>query len=105
MCVRALVKESCMLWRDCRVARLAMVGICGAMMTAATAAQEQTGQEHVHASNSHWQFMQDGVVFAEVNHQGSSRGGTELVAPNWWMGMASRNTSRGRLTFNTMLSL
>ena len=47
--------------------------------------------------NAGWQFMQDGVIFAEVNHQGGPRGGTELVVPNWWMGMASRDTSRGRV--------
>ena len=49
--------------------------------------------------------MQDGVLFAELNRQGGPRGGTEFVAPNWWMGMASRNTSRGLLTFTSMLSL
>ena len=52
-----------------------------------------------------WQFMQDGIVFAEFNHQGGSRGGNEFVAPNWWMGMATRETSRGRLTFTSMFSL
>jgi hypothetical protein len=49
--------------------------------------------------------MQDGIVFALYNHQGGPRGGDEFVAPNWWMGMASRDTSRGRLTFNAMFSL
>jgi hypothetical protein len=52
-----------------------------------------------------WQFMQDGIVFAEFNHQGSPRGGNEFVVPNWWMGMASRTTSRGQLTFTSMFSL
>jgi hypothetical protein len=52
-----------------------------------------------------WQFMQDGIVFANVNHQGGPRGGNELVVPNWWMGMASRETSRGHLTLTGMLSL
>ena len=52
-----------------------------------------------------WQFMQDGILFAAFNHQGGPRGGNEFVAPNWWMGMASRDTSRGRLTFTSMLSL
>lgn len=56
-------------------------------------------------ADSGWQFMQDGIVFAEFNHQGGPRGGTEFVAPNWWMGMASRDLSRGRLTFTGMLSL
>ena len=52
-----------------------------------------------------WQFMQDGIVFAEFNRQGGPRGGNELVVPNWWMGMATRKTSRGQLTFTGMLSL
>jgi hypothetical protein len=52
-----------------------------------------------------WQLMQDGIVFAEFNHQGGPRGGNEFVVPNWWMGMATRKTSRGQLTFTGMLSL
>ena len=52
-----------------------------------------------------WQLMQDGIVFAEFNHQGGPRGGNEFVVPNWWMGMASRKTSHGQLTFTGMLSL
>jgi hypothetical protein len=52
-----------------------------------------------------WKFMQDGMLFAIYNHQGSARGGDEFVAPNWWMGMASRSTSHGQLTFTGMLSL
>ena len=52
-----------------------------------------------------WKFMQDGILFAEFNHQGGPRGGNELVAPNWWMGMASRNTTHGQFTFTGMLSL
>ena len=55
--------------------------------------------------NDGWQLMQDGIVFAEFNHQGGPRGGNEFVVPNWWMGMASRKTSHGRLTFTGMLSL
>jgi hypothetical protein len=55
--------------------------------------------------NNGWQFIQDGIVFADFNHQGGPRGGTEFVVPNWWMGMATRNTSRGQLTFTGMLSL
>jgi hypothetical protein len=55
--------------------------------------------------NGGWQFTQDGVVFAEFNHQGSPRGGDEFVVPNWWMGMATRDTSRGRVTLTGMFSL
>ena len=54
---------------------------------------------------SGWQFMQDGVVFAEFNHQSGARGGDEVVAPNWWMGMASRKTAHGDFTFTGMFSL
>jgi hypothetical protein len=52
-----------------------------------------------------WQFMQDGMLFVEFDHQGSPRGGSQFVAPNWWMGMASRSTSHGPFTFVSMLSL
>jgi hypothetical protein len=49
--------------------------------------------------------MHDGAVVAEFNHQGTDRGGDEFVAPNWWMGMATRDLARGRLTLNGMFSL
>ncbi len=49
--------------------------------------------------------MYDYIVFAEFNDQGSDRGGREFAAPNWWMGMAERRTSRGQLTLTAMLSL
>ena len=49
--------------------------------------------------------MQDGIVFAEFNHQGGDRGVTEFTAPNWWMGMASRETAQGRITLTSMCSL
>jgi hypothetical protein len=52
-----------------------------------------------------WQFMQDGILFAEFNHQGSDRGGSEFVVPNWWMGMATRKLGRGQFTVTSMLSL
>src|ERR1700674_4795373 len=55
--------------------------------------------------NTGWMFMQDGILFANFNHQGGPRGGNEFVVPNWWMGMASRETPRGRLTFTGMFSL
>jgi hypothetical protein len=69
-----------------------------------------SGGQHDHMQMSMpmdegWQLMQDGIVFGEFNHQGGPRGGDEFVVPNWWMGMASRETSRGRLTFTGMLSL
>jgi hypothetical protein len=64
-------------------------------------------QVHDHATMAAtgWQVMQDGIVFTELNRQGSDRGGTELVVPNWWMGMATRKTSRGAVTLTGMFSL
>ena len=52
-----------------------------------------------------WQFMQDGILFAEFNHQGGERGGSEFVVPNWWMGMVTRKLGRGQFTVTGMLSL
>jgi len=52
-----------------------------------------------------WTFMQDAIVWGLYNHQGGPRGGTEFVVPNWWMGMATRETARGTLTLTGMFSL
>lgn len=56
-------------------------------------------------SDEGWMLMQDGALFAMFNHQGGPRGADEFKVPNWWMGMASRQVGRSRLTFNAMLSL
>src|ERR1700730_814724 len=80
----------------------------GAQTGAAPASRDEPAAQHEHMQmnmGSGWQFMQDGVLFAEFNHQGSDRGGNEFVVPNWWMGMASRRTSHGQFTFTSMLSL
>jgi hypothetical protein len=52
-----------------------------------------------------WQFMQDGIVFADFNRQGGSRGGKEFIVPNWWMGMAARSVGKGMVTLTGMFSL
>jgi hypothetical protein len=80
----------------------ALIGVPAARATA------QQADEHQHTQMNDepgWTLMQDGIVFAEFNHQGGPRGGSEFVAPNWWMGTASRDTDKGRFTFNAMLSL
>jgi hypothetical protein len=56
-------------------------------------------------SGSGWHLMQDGSLSLIVNHQGGARGGDELKAPNWWMGMATRRVGGGDLTLTGMLSL
>jgi hypothetical protein len=75
-------------------------------------AHRGAAQEHDHAkmlrdlaAADGWQLMQDGTVFVMFNHQSGPRGGDEVVAPNWWMLMASRNTSHGMVSFTGMLSL
>lgn len=78
------------------------------MLAASAASAQDTPTQPMNMNmpmNGGWMFMQDGIVFANVNHQGGPRGGDEFVVPNWWMGTASRETSRGRLTLNAMLSL
>lgn len=85
-------------------------GRVGAQEASTTSGQAPAQQEpdHTHMSMNMkpgWQWMQDGIVFAEFNHQGGPRGGNEFVAPNWWMGMATRSTSHGQFTFTSMLSL
>jgi hypothetical protein len=65
----------------------------------------QPPKNQMTSTDNKWMVMQDGIVFAEFDHQGGPRGGNEFVAPNWWMGMAGRDTPLGRLTFNAMFSL
>ena len=76
-------------------------------LTAGIGAQGAAGTQDEHAQTNVgvWQFMQDGIVFAEFNRQGGPRGGKEFVVPNWWMGMAARSVGGGPLTFTSMLSL
>src|SRR5438128_8390216 len=86
---------------------LALSSLSFSVVSAAALAQD-TPHDHTQMSmgaNSGWQFMQDGIVFTEFNHQGGPRGGHEFVVPNWWMGMASHDFARSRLTFTGMLSL
>src|SRR5215469_7464370 len=73
--------------------------------TASLRAQDQQEMSTPMPARSGWMFMQDGIVFGTFNHQGGPRGGTDFTVPNWWMGMLSRETSHGRLTFNGMFSL
>ena len=76
---------------------------CSATVLAqgATATQNDPAQ----TAAGGWQFMQDGIVFAEFNRQGGPRGGKELAVPNWWMGMAARSAGKGMVTFTGMFSL
>src|ERR1051325_5184993 len=94
----------------CVVGTLFVAKLSHAQSSAPSSAADASAQQHEHMHmnmpmNDGWQFMQDGIVFAEFNHQGGPRGGNEFVVPNWWMGMATRATSRGQLTLTGMLSL
>ena len=66
------------------------------LTSVSAAAQEHDHSKMIMTPAQGWQFMQDGVFF-EFNDQGGPRGGTEFVAPNWWMLMASRDTSHGHV--------
>ena len=93
----------------CWLACMTSAGLAFAQDTSASSTTPDPGaaqHDHMNMSpNAGWQFMQDGILFAEFNHQGSERGGSEFVAPNWWMGMARRSIHRGMLTVNVMFSL
>src|SRR5438067_1024939 len=84
----------------CLIASVAMRG--AALAQGTPAAQEDRNDTKRTAV---WEFMQDGNVFVEFNRQGGPRGGTDFVAPNWWMGMAARSAGGGPLTFTAMFSL
>jgi len=86
-----------------------IVALC-VCLPATAGAQAGQPAPHDHTQMQHdtpatWHLMQDGVVYAEFNHQGGPRGGDEFVAPNWWMGMATRAVRKSQLTFTAMLSL
>src|SRR5215471_10154395 len=91
-----------------RCAGRILVGLWALVTASEAVAQESSPLMQMnmpHSTAREWQLMQDGIVFAGVDHQGGPRGGDQLVAPNWWMGMASRDLSRGRLTLTAMFSL
>jgi hypothetical protein len=89
--------------------------ICRSISVIIFAAGAAAGQDpvpHEHAmpmtmppDADRWIFMQDGVVFGLVNHQGGERGGDEVRVPNWWMGMATKKTGRSQVTLTSMFSL
>jgi hypothetical protein len=87
--------------------RLASLAIAAVLLfgCARSAAAQQHDHAHMNMTGQGWQFMQDGVVWTMFNDQRSPRGGEEFVAPNWWMLMATRNTSHGALTLTGMISL
>jgi hypothetical protein len=86
-----------------RVAPFA-IAVLSVVVSARTAAAQQHDHAHM-TSDAGWQVMQDGVVFAMFNDQSGPRGGTEFVAPDWWMLMASRKFTDGTLTLTGMYSL
>ena len=68
-------------------------------------AQEPASHVHQNPAPTGWHGMQDGVVYGLFNRQGGPRGDTEFVVPNWWMGMAMRDTGPHRFSLSAMLSL
>ncbi len=83
--------------------------VCLGLFFCGATARAQTPQPHDHtahqmATGSSWRFAYDGVLFATVNHQGGPRGGDEVLATNWLMGMATRRLGSGDLTLGGMIS-
>lgn len=91
--------------REAALAAIFCIAAFIGMMTSVIAQETPSVREnHAHGNMPVWQFMQDGIVFAEFNRQGGPRGGKEFVVPNWWMGMAARRAGTGMVTFTGMLS-
>jgi len=77
----------------------------GTPALAQDAAGAQAGQQQPAPAVPSWTFMQDGVLYGLFNRQGGPRGGDEFVAPNWWMGMAMKESGRHQFTLNGMFSV
>jgi hypothetical protein len=77
------------------------------LLFSATSLQAQDPQAAAEpaATPNPWMFMYDGVFVGIYNNQGGPRGGDELVATNWIMGMAGRSAGPGQLTLTGMFSL
>ncbi len=89
-----------------RFTSLICVFVVSLSLVARARAQAQpVDHTHMNMGGDGWLLMQDGAVFGVFDRQGSTRGGDEFIAPNWWMGMASRKVGASRLTFNAMFSL
>jgi hypothetical protein len=58
----------------------------------------------LHASAGNWTFMFHSRLYAGYDVQDSPRGGREVVALGWLMGMATHQTADGRFTARLMLS-
>ncbi len=69
------------------------------------ASQQPMSHTNMDNRSSGWQFAQDGVATGLFNHQGGPRGGNEFVVPNWWMGMAMRESGANHFSLDAMLSL
>jgi hypothetical protein len=88
-----------------RFAMLA-IAVASVVVSQRNAAAQPHDHAHMHVNAGEgWQLMQDGVVWAMFNDQSGARGGEEFVAPNWWMLMATRNTTHGAVTLTGMVSL
>jgi hypothetical protein len=95
--------------------RLVCAMVIGAMGLAGRAEPQESpasdapahdhSQMDMSTAPAEWRFMQDGQLLGLFNHQGGPRGDDEMRAPNWWMGMASRQLRSSRLTVTGMFSL
>jgi hypothetical protein len=93
----------------CSFVSVTAVSSAGAQTSSSSAPSAAPAEQHeqmqMNMATNQWQFMQDGLFRVVWNHQGGPRGGDEGVAPNWWMGMASRSVGTSQLTFTGMVSL
>ena len=72
-----------------QIARLAIVLVSLVVSERRAAAQQHDHAQMNMAASQGWQFMQDGVVWADVQRSKRTARRHEFVAPNWWMLMAN----------------
>lgn len=86
-----------------------IMALCGARVDAQESPTPPT-QDPTHkndsasAAPSRWMVMNDGVLFANFNAQGSPRGQTEFKSQNWFMTMAQHRLGPGQLTLKGMFT-
>ena len=66
---------------------------------------DSTPMHGVHFGHGSWMMMAHTNVFAGYDHQGSVRGDSQWISPNWGMLMEKRSLGEGELILRQMLSL
>ena len=82
------------------------LGLPESRMASGTAWQPDSTPVHaIHFSRGDWSIMAHWNLFAGYDRQGSDRGDSQWIAPNWGMLMETRAFGKGQIVVREMLSL